>query len=187
MHRNNFSATVLALAMLTSAPSLLAQHVRTDYDRTVDFTRYHTFSIYRVHSFDQIEENRLSADIAASLQRHGLQQVPTGGDLAVTAIGNVHNQQEYTEFYNGFGPGWGYGRFGGWYGWGGGYGYGGPAITSYTIPVGTLAIDLYDSSTHTLVFRGTSTQKISSHSDTNVRRDAEAIDGIFHKLPKHIG
>ena len=118
MKRNQLTATVVAVAMFVGTSSLHAQHIRTDYDRTVDFTHYHTFSIYRVHSFDQIEQNRLTADIASSLQRHGLQQVPSGGDLAVTAIGNVHNQQEYTEFYNGFGPGWGYGRFGGWYGWG---------------------------------------------------------------------
>ena len=98
----------------------------------------------------------------------------------------MRNQQEYTEFYNGFGPGYGYGRFGGWYGWGG-YGYRGPVVQSYTIPVGTLAVDLYDNSTHTLVFRGTAADKLSSNSDKNVKKDEKAVDKIFNKLPKHLG
>ena len=70
--------------MTIGAGAAYAQTVRTDYDRDVDFTHFHTFSIYRVHSYDQIEQNRLTGDIAASLQHHGLQQVPAGGDLAVT-------------------------------------------------------------------------------------------------------
>ena len=88
----------LTAALLLGADSLRAQQVRTDYDRAVDFSHYHTFSIYKVHSYDTIEENRLRGDLVDSLQRHGLQMVQGNGDLAVTAIGNVHEQKEYNTF-----------------------------------------------------------------------------------------
>ena len=183
------ASTMLVAAAVTLMPAFApAQNVRTDYDRHADFARLHTFSIYRVHSYDQIEESRLRDDIASSLSRRGWQQVPQGGDVAVTAIGNVRDQREYETFYNGFGPGWGYGGWGGRYGFGGYGGYGGTTTRSFDVPVGTLAIDLYDSSTHQLIFRGLSADKLSKNSDKNVRKDEKAVDKIFDKLPvKRVG
>jgi hypothetical protein len=198
-------------ALLTVAPAF-AQDVHTDYDHHADFSRYHTFCVDRVHAADPLYEGRLRDSLNFSLAHTGLKQadqalrtrtdqgpapveVQAGCDLAVRAIGSVHNQQEYTTFYNGFGPGWGYGGWGGgFYGgggpWGGAWGGpwggwgGGPAVTRLEqIPVGTLVVDLYDTHTKRLVFRGISTADVSKHASTNTRRLNISVDKMFKKFP----
>lgn len=182
------SAALAATFVLgTAATAAAAASVYTDYNHNIDFHQYHTFSVYRVKSGDAIMQNRLQRDIEASLQERGWQEVPQGGDVAITAISNVRTEQEYTDFYNGFGPGWGYGGWGGRWGWGGwgGRGWGwGPGVAAVNVPVGTLAVDMYDTRTHQLVFRGTAADEFSSHADTNSRRTAKEVDKIFNKLPK---
>lgn len=197
--QHHFATAALATAVaLESASAAHAQKVYTDYDHNANFGQYHTFSIYRVHASDQLMESRLRSNIEASLRDHGWQEVPQGGDVAVTAVGSVRNQQEYTTFYNDLGPGWGYGGWGGQFGWGGwggrgwgGFGGDGVATTrSQIVPVGTLAIDLYDSRTHQLIFRGTASDELSTkHADKNARKGAKAVDKIFDKLPnaRHAG
>ena len=191
---NRFASASLAAALaLGTTVFANAVSVYTDYNHNIDFRQYHTFSVYRVHSGDPLMQSRLQSDIIASLQERGWRQVPQGGDVAITAISNVRNAQEYRTFYNGPGPGWGYGGWGGRWGWGGwggagwgGWGGGGVATTrSYTVPVGTLAVDMYDTRTHELIFRGTAADEFSSkHADTNARKQAKQVDKIFDKLPK---
>lgn len=202
--------TIAVAASLAAAPAFVgvgvAQSVHTDFDHHADFSRYKTFCVDRVHAADPLYEGRLRDSLNFSLTHRGLQQagqtlrtrkdegaapveVQTGCDLAVRAIGSVREQQEYTTFYNGFGPGWGYGGWGG-YGFGGGWGGpwggwgGGPAITRVEqIPVGTLVVDLYDTHTKRLVFRGIASSDVSSHASTNTRRLNISIDKMFKKFP----
>ena len=177
-----FASAVLSCLLPLTVAS--AQDVHTDYDHDANFARYHTFSIYKVHAGDEIVQNRLRQDLEQALNDRGYREVPQGGDLAVTAIGNVRDQQEYTTFYNGFGPGWGYGRWGGWYGWGGWGGPAGATTRVYNVPVGTLAVDVYDGSTHQLIFRGTASDTISHNPDKNAVKSEKAVDKIIKKLPK---
>lgn len=177
-------ATLLAgAAMLVGTAAVQAQKISTDYDHKADFSRYHTFSLFKVHASNSIVEGRLRDDITQALQQRGWQQVQQGGDLAVTAIGSVQNQKEYTSFYDGFGPGWGYGGWRGRYGFGG-WGGGGDTMTrEYNVPVGMLTVDLYDSSTHQLVFRGEASDELSNNADKNAKKGEKAVDKIFNKLP----
>lgn len=189
--RSLASVAMMTALALGSAAVAHAQKVYTDYDHDANFKQYHTFSIYRLHASNTLVENRLRHDISASMREHGWHEVPQGGDIAITAVGNVRNQQEYTTFYNGLGPGWGYGGWGGPFGWGGwggrgwgGWGGGGLETTrSYQVPVGTLALDMYDTRTHQLVFRGTATDELSRHADTNARKTAKAVEKIIRKVP----
>ena len=110
---------------------------------------------------------------------------PQGGDLVVTAIGNVQNEQEYNTFYDGLGGGFGYGGWRGARGWGGwGGGAGGSTTTVSNVPVGNLVVDVYDNNTHQLIFRGTSQSQLSSKAEKNAAKGEKAVDKIFDKLPK---
>ena len=55
---------------------------------------------------------------------------------------------------------------------------------AYNVPIGTLAVDVYDSASKQLVFRGTATDKLSKHADKNAEKGEKAVDKIFDKLPK---
>ena len=167
-----------------AAPSLSAQSVSTDYDHHAQFENYHTFSFYKIQTDDPLYQQRLRDDISKDLEAHGLQMVPSGGDLAITAIGGVQNKQEYNSFYTGLGPGFGWR---GWGGWGGGWG--GEGVTNTTVenvPVGTLMVDLYDTNTHNLVFRGKATADVKKNSEKEAALVQKSIDKMFdHFPPKH--
>lgn len=175
---------VALTAALTAVPALRAQDVHTDYDHNAHFENYHTFSFAKIQTENPLYRQRLRDDITADLQRHGLQLVPSGGDLAITAIGGVHDQQEYNTFYTGLGPGFGWR---GWGGWGGRWG--GDTVANTTvqqIPVGTLLVDLYDTHTQNLVFRGQAQADLKKNEEKNISLVQKTVDKMFdHFPPKH--
>lgn len=178
-------STILGLGLIAALDPtpLLAQDVTTDYDHHADFTRFHSFSIYKLQASDPLVEQRLRDDITRDLTARGLQAMPEGGDLAITAIGSRGDQKEYNTFYEGLGGG-GFGWRGrGFGGFGGGFGDEGVTNTSViNIPVGSLVIDAYDSN-HQLLFRGMAKQTLSNKEEKNSAKLEKAVDKIFKKLP----
>lgn len=173
---------LLAFSLTATTSVLAAQSVSTDYDHHVDFENFHTFSFAKVQTDNPLYEQRLRDDITEDLQKHGLQLVPSGGDLAVTAIGGVHDEKEYSSFYNGLGPGFGWGGWGGW--WGGGWGRTGVTDTTQrNIPVGTLMVDLYSTQSHNLVFRGRAQAQLHQHSEKNIKLVQKTVDKMFDHFP----
>jgi Domain of unknown function (DUF4136) len=187
-----FQRLILGFALsgtMAMVPCALAQQVSTDFDHTANFETYHTFSFYKVKTANPLFEQRVKDAITADLQHKGWQMVPSGGDIAITAIGDVQQQQEYTTFYDDIGGfGYGYRGWGGrWGGWGGrGWG-GGPSTattTQQTIPVGTLIVDLYDTRSKNLVFRGRATDQLHvKHTDKNIAIVNKSVDKMFDHFP----
>ena len=70
-------AAVLA-GVFFSLPAL-AQKVVTDYDHSVQFEKYHTYSWGHVHSTDPLYEDRIRSAVDRELQSKGWQAVETGG------------------------------------------------------------------------------------------------------------
>lgn len=163
-----------------------AQHVHTDYDHNAPFSDYHTFSIRKVQTVNPLDESVIRDEIRTDLQYHGWRQVPSGGDVAITAIGGQTDARQYQTFYDGLGPGFGWGGWGGW--WGGGWGgLGGDSTTTVrNIPIGTLVLDMYDTRTHNMVWRGTSQETDSRSMNKNSGKLQKAVDEMLYKFPpKH--
>jgi hypothetical protein len=179
--KNLLWGALVGAALLPS--SLLAQDVKTDYDHSAEFTRYRTFSIGKIQSSDPLFQQRIQTAVTRDLTAKGLQAVPSGGDVTVTAIGNVKSQQEYNTFYDNLGGG-GFG-WRGWGGWGGGWGnnVGQSSTTVTQIPVGTLVVDLYDHGTHQLVWRGRAQDELSNKPEKNTKKLEKAVDKMFDKFP----
>ncbi|HTF65398.1 MAG TPA: DUF4136 domain-containing protein [Edaphobacter sp.] len=164
------SAVVFAVLFSIAA---LAQKVETDYDHTANFTQYHTYSWGHVHATDPLFEPRIREAVNRDLQAKGWQQVPSGGDATVTAVLVKTNKAEYNTFYDGLGPGWG------WHGWGTGM----ATTTVENIPVGTLIVDIYDSNSQHLVWRGLAHDQLSDKPDKNTKKLEKAVDKMFDKFP----
>lgn len=180
---------VLVAAAILSGLTAAAQQVSTDYDHKADFQQFHTFSVYKLQASNSLVEGRLRDALTRDLTAKGLQMVPQGGDLSVTAIGSRKNQQEYNSFYEGLGGGgygWGgrgFGRFGGG-GFGGGFGNEGVTNTQViNIPVGTLVVDIYDGSKHQLLFRGLASDTLSSKEEKNSKKLQKSVDKIIENFP----
>ncbi|MCU1314043.1 MAG: putative lipoprotein, partial [Acidobacteriaceae bacterium] len=153
--------------------SVLAQKVTTDYDHSANFSQYHTYSWGVVHATDPLFEDRIRQAVDRALQAKGWQMVPSGGDATVTAVAAKQEKTEYTTFYDGLGPGWG------WRGWGDGM-----ATTSVdNIPVGSLVIDIYDSSTRHLLWRGVATDQLSNKPEKNTQKLDKAVSKLFEHFP----
>lgn len=163
-------AAVLLLPMSGSA-----QKVETDYNHSAHFSKYHTYTWGHVASSDPLFESRIRDAVDHALQAKGWRAAPEGADAdaTVTAVGTKDNKQEYTTFYDDLGPGWR------WRGWGTGM-----ATTSVeNVPVGTLIVDLYDTSSKDLVWRGVARDTLSDKPEKNTEKLQKAVDKMFEKFP----
>src|SRR5438270_2156635 len=162
--------TSLVVFALTAAS--LAQQVKTDYDRDANFSKYKTFSFEKIQTEDPLWVDRIKSAVGASLTARGLSQVDSGGDISVVAVGMTKTQQRLDTFYNGFGGGW---RWGGR--------FGDATTTTETYQVGTLVVDLFDSNTKELLWRGSASGTVSNKSDSNIKNLDKGVQKMFKNYP----
>lgn len=164
-----------ALTVVFAAASLAG--VKTDYDRTANFAQYKTYSWQNVKTRNPLMVDRIKAAVNAQLAAKGWMEVPSGGDAAVVAMETTHNQQTLDTFYNGFGGGWRWRRFGG---------FGEATTTTETYKVGTLVVDIFDAKTKTLIWRGSDSDTLSNNSDKNIKELAKNVRKMFDHFPPHV-
>jgi Domain of unknown function (DUF4136) len=162
--------------MLLLAGRTSAQQVKTDYDRGVNFAQYKTYSWEQVKTKDALDVDRVKSAVNAALAAKGWSQVNSGGDVSIIAVETTQNQQSLNTFYDGFGGGWGWRRFGGG-------GFGEATTTTDTYKVGTLVVDLFDTKTKQLLWRGTSSDTLSNNSDKNIKNLDKGVEKMFKQFP----
>ena len=114
------SHLLLAVALLFGSSAVVfGGNVRMDYDHSVNFSQYHTYSWGQVKTSDPFYVDRIKQAVNQHLQAKGWRLVPSGGAVTIFATDNVHNQKETQTMYDGLGGGWGGGW--GWGGWGWGW------------------------------------------------------------------
>src|SRR5258707_1228575 len=67
--------------VLLSATASLAQQVKTDYDRSADFSKYKTYSWEKVQTQDPLWVDRIKEAVNTALTAKGLTPVESGGDV----------------------------------------------------------------------------------------------------------
>jgi hypothetical protein len=167
---------ILTGMMFVFACRLSAQQVKTDYDRSANFGQYKTYSWEQVKTRDPLFVDRIKSDVHAALAAKGWTEVPSGGDVSIIAIQTTQEQQTLNTFYDGFGGGWGWRRFGGG-------GFGDATTTTETYQVGTLVIDLFDTKTKQLIWRGTASDTLSNNSNKNIENLNKGVEKLFKKFP----
>jgi hypothetical protein len=158
--------------MLLAASASFAQQVKTDYDRSADFSQYRTYSWEKVQTQDPLWVGRIKEAVNSTLAAKGWTQVPSGGSVAIVAIEMTQNQQTLDTFYNGFGGGWR---------WGGGFGDSTTTVDTYK--VGTLVVDLFDTNTKKLLWRGSASDTLSDKSDKNIKELDKGVQKMFDHFP----
>jgi hypothetical protein len=153
-----------------------AQQVKTDYDRSANFGQYKTYSWEQVKTKEALDVDRIKSAVSAALAAKGWTQVESGGDVSIIALEMTQNQQTLNTFYDGFGGGWGWRRFGGG-------GFGEATTTTETYTVGTLVVDLYDTKTKQLLWRGSSSDTLSKNSNKNIKNLDKGVEKMFKKFP----
>jgi hypothetical protein len=132
---------VLVAISFLFASALSAQHVKTHYDRTANFAQYKTYSWGQVKTTDPLDVARIKSAVNAALAAKGWTRVESGGDVWIVAIEGRWRSR-------------GFGAFG---------------PTTDTYEDRTLTVDLFDTKTKKLLWRGSSTDRLSNRSDKDIK------------------
>jgi len=165
---------VLVVCVFFAASSSFAQQVKTDYDRNADFARFKTYSWEKALTPNPLLVDRIKAAVNAALAAKGWTQVESGGDISIVAIAMTRDQHTLNTFYDGFGGGWRWRGFGG---------FGESTTTVDTYKVGTLVVDLFETNTKNLVWRGVSSETLSDKSDKNIKNLNKGVQKMFQHFP----
>jgi hypothetical protein len=170
--------SLIGIALLCAAPAF-AQQVKSDYDRSADFSQYKTYSWEQVQTQNPLWVDRIKATVNSTLAAKGWTQVESGGNVSIVAMEMNQTHQTLNTYYDSFGGGWGWGRrFGGF-----GDDFGESTTTPETYRVGTLVVDLFDTSTKKLIWRGSLRDVLSDKSNKNIKNLDKGVGKLFDQFP----
>jgi hypothetical protein len=173
----------LACAFCLVSSIVSAQDVSYNFDQKADFSKYKTYKWVTVKDAeqpDQLLAKQISDAIEKQLATKGLTRTDSDtADIYVAYQVAVSKEKEVTSWNTGYGmgPGWG----GRWYG--GYYGAGTTTTTSSTIYIGSLALDMYDTATKQLVWRGLASKQVDTKASPEKRQ--KNLDKGMAKLLKN--
>ena len=171
--RRTAVGTMFFVVMLGAA---FAQHIQTDFDHQANFSQYKTYSWQQIKAADSLWDSRIKTAVDAQLAAKGWTQVDSGGDVAVVAIKTTQTQRSLQTFYDGFGGGWGWRRFGGG-------GFGEATTTEQDYKEGTLVVDMFDAKTKQLIWRGSAEDTLSDKADKNEKNLDKGVEKMFKHFP----
>jgi hypothetical protein len=168
--------TLGLLVLLLVAELAAVAKIVSDYDPSASFSQYKTFMwIKKPHMDDPLMDGRIINAINSELTAKGWTLVTEGADIGVAAHVATRKQHNLETFYNGFGGGWG------WHRWGGGMGIATTRVETYT--VGTLVVDLFDSRTKQLVWRGWASDALPDDPKKETKKLDKDIEKLFKNFP----
>ena len=161
----------IAIAVLLTATLAFAQKVNIDYDHAFDFSSVHTFAVQFATPWNNpLQQERAKTDIVQQLTSKGWTEAPNpaSADVVVAIHGAVQQQKSLDTFYSGGGWGWGPGM---------------SQTSVNTVNVGTLVVDLLNTHTKQLIFRGTATDQLSNKPQKNTEKLDKALEKMFKDFP----
>jgi hypothetical protein len=171
------SRIAITAAILVLPAIAAAQDVKIDYDKAFNFAPIRTYSITLGTKWgNDLSERRVLTEIDEAIAAKGWTRVDTNADVQVVLHGATQTKRNASTFYSGMG---GYGGYG--YGGFGGMGTASTVVNEYK--VGMLVVDIFDSKSKALVFRGTAEDEISDNSERNQKRIEKASTKMFKDFP----
>jgi hypothetical protein len=171
----SLAVAVFGIAM-ASVP-VVAQTVTIDYDHSVNFLKFKTYTWEKVHATDPGVEDRITIAVNRDMGGRYMSEVSKNGDVTIAAVEATQDKQEFTTFYNSLGD----------YSWQRGWGSSGfldSQATLQDIPVDTLVIDMYDTKTHKLLWRGSVTLPAADASSKEAdQKFDKAVTMLISKYP----
>jgi hypothetical protein len=183
--------TILCLAMvLFCAQACTTIDVKTDFDPSSDFTRFHTFAFAGLTDItktglldNSLTRKRIETAVSRELTKKGLREVKMDErpDLLVHYWLGTKDKQR-VQGTSGPSAGY-YGRGGGYYG--GGYGWGASYsnVTTYEYTEGTLIVDLVEPEKKELQWRAIMVAILEDTAQENIELGNKAIIKAFEHYP----
>ena len=148
--------------------------VNTDFDRTASFTGQKSYSWREGTPLpNPLMSQRVVNAIDAALKAKGLARVDSGGDITVTYHASADHSVDVQTFSSG-----------GYYScWGGCMGSSSSTTTVRPVTVGTLVVDIVDTKSNKMIWRGTGSDTVSDDPADNERKVNEAVQRMFANYP----
>ena len=167
------SVAIASSLLFWIATALSAQRVQTSYDHCANFSIYKTYSWLETTESGSLLNQRVRDVVNSSLAAKGLTQVSSGGELGVFASDTSEERQKLVATCRDTRGGWGGSGFGG-----------GPfcdaTTTTKTYIVNTLAVEIFDANSTTLLWHASSTETLSGDSNTNIRSVNREVEDSSH-------
>jgi hypothetical protein len=165
-------ALAMGFVLLASAP-LLAQDVKYNYAMGTNFSKYKTYKwvdIPNQNHPDQITDQQIKTSIETTLTSKGLTKAPGDAADILIAYQIAVNQERQWNAYGGMG----------------GLRFGGTAsATSSTINIGTMIVDVFDSTAKQQIWTGEATKTLnpSSNPQKNQQNMQKAVNKLLKNFP----
>ncbi|MEA3479060.1 MAG: DUF4136 domain-containing protein [Bacteroidota bacterium] len=178
-------AIILSIAVLSACESI---NVTADWDKTVDFTQFKTYSYYgwareSDKILSQFNKIRIEEAFGKEFEKRGLQYVESGGELVVSLFIVVDQKTgvtAYTDYY-------GAGAYGYYRPWGWGAGYSTTSYHEYDYLVGTLVCDVFDDSSKKLIWQGVGSRTVDDNPGNRDRNISRSVAMIMSYYPVQAG
>ncbi len=173
-----FSAVVVMGMMAACAPSVM---VRSDYDRTANFSRYRTYSIAPVTNGNtdpvmgsQLMQKRISQALDAEMQARGYKKVEKNADLVVKFDTDARNLQQIQS--NNMAPMWGWW----WYG---------PNnnVSSRNYEENRLIVNLVDGKNNELIWQGWAKGELNARRKNRDELIQKTVTKVMAEYPHRAG
>ncbi len=166
---------IVLVLLLTSCNAI---RVNSDFDKSVDFSRFKTYAFYK-NGIDKVEisdldKKRILRSIDNQMQKKGFTKSESP-DLLVNFFTKERQQVDVNQFNMGWGYGWGFG-WNPWI-WGGSQ----TAISSYS--EGTLFIDLIDANHKEMIWQGEGQGNLSQKTNDKDELINEFVTKILDQYP----
>jgi hypothetical protein len=174
-------ARILAIALFGAAVAGIpakAQAVTVDYDHTINFLKFKSYTLQKVHATDPGVETRLTIALDRDLVARYLHAEDKDPDIIVAVVESNQDNKEYATFYDGL-SGLSWQRS-----WGTSSGFLDTPATLQDIPAGTLIVDMWDGKTKKLIWRGILTEPASviSAKEADQKMD-KAVGQLLNQFP----
>ncbi|MCI0653710.1 MAG: DUF4136 domain-containing protein [Methylococcaceae bacterium] len=185
-HTIKFLVILAALSVTLAGCSTPRPLIRSDFDRTVDFKRYHSFGFFEKlatddERYESLTTLYLKAAVTREMRNRGYTFIEKDPDLLVNFNIKLEEKQEIQTtsypigYYGYYGYRWGY--YGAW----GGYNYN---TYAYEYSEGTLNIDLVDRLRKQMVWEGVAIGRVRQKDFEDVEKAVDnAVNLIFQNFP----
>lgn len=179
-YRQIITLLIVAGVITSCGPSL---KVNSDYDKSVNFSQYKTFSMYKSDNsqsaISQLNHDRIINAIRNEMTKKGFQETDNNPDVLVNTVTILESRVAVNSSTNYYGYGGAYRP----YYWGGGMG---GSTTNYNVQHykdGSLIIDVIDANTKKLVWQGTGNKEIDEPIKDPDKKIPAAIASIMASFP----
>lgn len=171
--RKGISWVILMTVSICITQPIHAQ-VKVDWDHKAEFAAYKTYSWLKADGGNSLWSERLQQDVDTQLAEKGWTRVPADGDATITGFRKTTSEQSLETLYDGFGGGWRWRGFGD---------MGMSTTTTETVKVGNVVVDIFDSHSQKLLWRGKDSDDLSGNIDRNIEKLQSDVRKMFKRFP----